>query len=103
MDENYDDETPFQLYWFACNCILTLLLTLLVQLSWVSITGINFYHALGLGNVSIVQNQSAFIAIISTIFATGVLSQILFFLMKCMKCAMPSALEEPIELERKDP
>ena len=103
VDENYDDETPFQLYWLACNCTLTLLLTLLVKLSWVSLAGINFYHVLGLGNVSIVQKESAFIAIILTIFATGVLSQILFFLMKYMKCAMPNTLEEPIELEAKDP
>ena len=102
VDEKYENEAPFQLYWFACNCILTLLLTLLVKLSWVSLAGI-IHHTLGLGNVSIVKNQIAVIAIIATIFATGVLSQILFFLMKYLKCAMPSSLEEPIELEAKDP
>ena len=68
----------------------------------ISLRGVNFYAALGLGNLSVVQNQTTFIAIISTILATGVLSQILFFLMKRFKCAMPTILEEPIELERND-
>ena len=85
-----------QLNWFACNSAFTLVLTFFVKLS---LAVINFYHALTLGNVSIVKNESAFIATISTIFATRVLSQILFFLMKCM----PSALEDPIELETTDP
>jgi len=102
VDENYDDETPFQLYWFGCNCTLTLLLTFFVKMKGISLRGVNLFAALGLENLSIVQNQTTFNVIILTIFATGVLSQILFFVMKRLKCAMPTIQEEAIELERKD-
>ena len=105
VDEKYENEAPFQLYWFACNCTLTLVLTLVVKVKSISVAGVNFYEVLDLGNPSIVQDQRAFNTIILVIFLTGVVSQILFFLMKRMKCAMPSSPEEPsiIEVEKNDP
>ena len=68
-----------------------------------NLAGVNIFETLGFGDLSLVQNTNAFIVIISTIFATGILSQIIFFVMKSIKCGMPSLSQDPIELQRMNP
>ena len=92
-DENYENETPFQLYWLACNFALTLLLTFFVMVGSDNLAGVNIFETLSLGDLSVVQNRNVFIAIISTIFATGILSQIIFFVMKSIKCGITWVLK----------
>ena len=74
-------ETPFQIYWFAFNSVITIVLASSEDLT----AAISSNTRLDLGKLFL---QKFFVEIVASNLAAGVLSQILFFLMKHKKCKM---------------
>ena len=77
-----EKETPFQIYWFAFNSVITIVLaSLTVDLT----AAISSNTRLDLGKLFL---RKFFVEIVASNLAAGVLSQILFFLMIHKKCKM---------------
>ena len=97
-------ETLFQVFWFICNISAVALLNFIVNLHlsqtkfWLVSS---FYDFLKLDDVEIIKNTLAFNAIIGTIFISGSIATVLYFLQirKCLKQIVPpnQNLDNPIE------
>ena len=105
VDDFYDTEAAFQIFWFVVNSIITVVLTILIETMKAqspnkrNVISINVFittlnldpHKILKINTAVIENF--FIEVITTIFLTGILSLLLFFLMKRFKCAEPKSLQ----------
>jgi len=105
VDENYEDEAPFQVYWCFINCILVSVLAVFVNvdprlLQTISLDAFNYFE---LDQVAIVRHPLFgvfdFNTFVVTILLTGILSQLLFFLMKHFKYAELPITEDDLSLK----
>ena len=123
VDERYEEEAPFQIFWFTVNSIITLSLTFIFKMgreyfaSFVLLRNSNFknnpYDLLKVDELTLLEDRSDLLAkyfgidiqiidiTILIIFSTGVFSQILFFLMKHFKCAEILVTQNKIQFETK--
>ena len=99
VDDCYQTEAPFQIFWFVANSSIIVVLTILIKTMRAQHTGLSvrlFNTTLNLNLHKILNLKAAvieyfFIEAITTIFLTGILSLLLFFLMKQFKCAEPKS------------
>ena len=103
VDDFYDTEAAFQIFWFVVNSITTVVLTILIETMKAqgpnkrNVISINVFittlnldpHKILKINTAVIENF--FIEVITTIFLTGILSLLLFFLMKRFKCGEPKS------------
>ena len=105
VDNFYDTEAPFQIFWFAANAFITLVLTILIllikaqKLDSLSVNVLNIslnfdpHQILNL-EIPVIENPIFFPTVIATIFVTGIVSLVLFFVMRHFKCAQPISLTD---------
>ena len=104
VDDCYQTEAPFQIFWFVANSSIIVVLTILiktmrakdydqhndlsVKLFGTSLN-LNLHKILNL-KAAVIENNF-FIEAIATILLTGILSLLIFLLMKRFKCAQPNS------------
>ena len=86
VDECYHAEAPFQVFWFVVNFSITVVLTILIKAKVVSTTLMKLQNFLNM-KAAVIEDEPVFILVVSTIFSTGILSLLLFFLMKRFQSA----------------
>ena len=100
VDECYHSEAPFQVFWFVVNFSITVVLTILIETmrphgfdngkvkAFSNTLNLDPQNVLNTKAV-VIESRIFFISVVSTIFLTGILSLLLFFLMKRFQCAQP--------------
>ena len=102
VDDCYQTEAPFQIFWFVANSSIIVVLTILIKTRAKDYDQRNdlsvklFGTSLNLNLHKILNLKTAVIEYffkeaITTILLTGILSLLLFFLMKRFKCAQPKS------------
>ena len=90
VDECYHAEAPFQVFWFVVNFSITVVLTILIKKPEVEVFGetknLDPHNVLNVKN-AMINSEIFFPLVVSTIFSTGILSLLLFFLMKRFQSA----------------
>ena len=104
MDEQYEYETPFQVYWCFINCTLVSVLALFVNVDprHMQTIGLDTFNYFEFDQVAIVRHPLYdiidFNTVVVTILLSGIFSQLLFFLMKRFKYAEIHINEENLSL-----
>ena len=103
VDDCYQTEAPFQIFWFVANSSIIVVLTILIKTMRAKDNDQHndlsvklFGTTLNLNLHKILNLEAAvveyfFIEAITTIFLTGILSLLLFFIMNRFKCAQPKS------------
>ena len=88
VDECYHAEAPFQVFWFVVNFSITVVLTILIKKEEVvkNTLKLDLQNVLNM-KAAVIDDEGFFILLASTIFVTGILSLLLFFLMKHFQSA----------------
>ena len=103
VDDCYQTEAPFQIFWFVASSSIIVVLTILIKTMRAKdydqhndLSVKLFGTSLNLNLHKILNLKAAvieyfFIEAITTILLTGILSLLIFFLMKRFKCAQPKS------------
>ena len=98
VDECYHAEAPFQVFWFVVNFSITVVLTILIEMlrphlsnksemeMSSTILDLDPQNVLNM-KAAMIENLIFFKSVVSIIFVTGILSLLLFFVMKRLQCA----------------